>query len=121
MNQVTLDPNGFIRQALIGDQDEATITDLEIKTRNITKELQANKANAPVNFLVDLRGTGRQTVSARRASLSALKELPYHKIALFGAHRFIRHVVNLIIVASRQQAKVKYFEEEAAAIAWLKK
>lgn len=120
-NQVTLDPAGYIRQTYTGDQDVTTISDTIKKTMDIIRRWQAQQPGAPLNFLIDMSNIGSQDLSARRAGSKALKSLPYNKIALFGLNTFLRHVANLVIISAGKQDKVKHFDSEAAALAWLKK
>lgn len=119
-NQVFLDKSGIINHVYEGRQDGPNITNTIRQTTELITKLQADHPDAPINLLVDLRAIGSQTLAARQVSAHALQNLPYHKIAIFGGNRFLQHVTNLVITASRQQDKVQQFPTKKAALAWLK-
>ncbi len=120
-NQVFLDPNGIIHHVYNGDQNGTTIKDMITETAAVIARLQAKDTNVPLNFLVNIDGIGRQSLSARQAGARALKALPYHKIALYGGNHYLRQVTNLVILAARKQKNVKHFKIESEALAWLQR
>ncbi len=118
-NHVSIDPKGIICPTLEGDQDGTSISQLITKTTAIAHEFQAQNPEQPLRFLVTMRNIGSHTLPARQVGAKALRTMPYYKVAIVGAHRFIRHTVALIIMAAGKNGKVKQFHDEASAIAWL--
>ena len=120
-NRTFLDPRGFIHQILTGDQTAESLAKATKESQILVAQLQKQSGNRPVNFLIDLSQVGRQDMAMRQASAKSLQTMPFGKIALFGLDGFLKHVANLVIIASGKQSRVKQFRDEASATAWLLK
>jgi hypothetical protein len=117
-NQITLDPDGFIRETYEGDQDSTSVSLAVRQTMGLIRELQAEDHSQPIKLLVDLRRVGNQNLGARQTGGKALQSLPYSKIAIFGGSKFLMAVANLLTSASGKR-NIRQFATEDDAIKWL--
>lgn len=117
-NQVYIDEHGFIREVYEGDQTKATALAIVHKTEQFIRELQIQ--NKPIFIIVDARLAGRSDIASRGIGAKIVREWPYKKIAIFGANRFLKAIVHLILNTVARQMPVRLFDTEEEAVAWLK-
>lgn len=107
----------IIHQIYEGDQDGPVIGDMVAQTEPLVEQLQA--AHKPVLILADASKIGATSLHARQAAGRMLTGLPYQKLAVFGAHTRIKYIAQMVILASGKSRKVKLFDTETQAKAWL--
>jgi hypothetical protein len=99
-----------------GDQTEATYLGISKETEQIVKDfVQRHKA---VKVLVDVRRIGAVTLGVRRLAASNLREWPLYRVSIFGANTYLRHLANLVIMATGNRG-AKVYKTEKEARAWL--
>ncbi len=117
-NRVYLSKSGFIYNQHVGDQTGETVTRMTEKLAVLTKQLKDEKR--PVFALIDLTKLGKQDTTARRAAAEGLRTLKYDRAAIYSSDPILRYVVSLVIRASGQTSKVKFFGSRKEAMAFLK-
>lgn len=116
-NQVFVRKDGLIFCVYDGSQTAESLGLMVRETEKISSQLR--KENKPVLILVDMTRFGNASIDARATAASALERNTYDKVAIFGANRFLRHVSNLLIFATRKSDIVRHFESEEHAKKWL--
>ncbi len=117
-NKVFLNQQGFIEVHSIGDQTPDVVTSTKQELAVLAKTLSAR--GKTVNILTDLRRIGKQTGASRALAKDIMDTIPFRKIAIFGANRFLKYVVNFIITGSGHGHHVRYFNDHQSAETWLK-
>lgn len=118
IDEVFLNQDECIEIAFVGDQTTDELMYTIAKTREIIDELKTH--GKPALILVDVTKAGKSSPGARQKVVSAVKEVPYDRIAAYGANTFHKTVGNLIIHAVGKQAVIKHFTERTEAVKWLK-
>lgn len=118
-NLVTIDSAGVIHQSIVGDQDGTTISQLIEHATALIRERNAQHPDAPVLFLINIDAIGEIKMSARQTGVKALRNTPFHRLAIVGGNRFTKYSTSLVIMASGMGSKVKQFDNETSAIHWL--
>lgn len=116
-NSTFLADDGIIWETYEGDQDANSVADTIAQTEVILNQCLA--LNKKICILVDARRLGRHTLGARRVAARTMRRWPYDKIATVGQSAYLRHVVNLIALATGHQHNVRYFYDIESAKAWL--
>lgn len=117
-NKAYIDDEGIICEAYEGVEDGPSIQDMVAQTTPLIEQIKGRKL--PVRILVDLTSMRSISLHGRQAASEALKTWHYQKIAVYGANLYMRHIANLILLATNKGRKVKLFPSQAAARAWLK-
>lgn len=110
--------NGLIRHRYVGDQTEETAAAATRETERIVTELQAKQE--PVLIMSDFSQIGGQTQGARNEMKNTLSTRYFDRIAAFGVSSALRVVGQLMINITGKKNRVKIFETEAEAEAWLR-
>ena len=108
---------GLIHNVYEGEQTADTVIEVQHRTEDLIAKLRAQGRSALI--LVDLRKLTGTHSSARLGSSDNLKKFDFDRIALFGANLFIKYLANFIIKASGNGRRVRYFNSETEARAWL--
>lgn len=119
VNTVSITKNGIILEIFEGDQSYDTVQQTTDKLSEKIEEVKKKGKEAKV--LIDLTGIGSTNAGSRKASVGALRNLDYDKIALFGGSNYVRHLSNFVIKASGRSKKAKVFKEKKEAMKWLEK
>lgn len=117
-NRVFLGADDFIHNHHVGDQTGDTVRLMTDQLAVIVARLKAEKRQ--VLAFIDLTKLGQQDTAARKAAADGLRMLEYDRAAIYGKDPILRYVANLVIRASGQGAKAKYFDSKPEAIAFLK-
>jgi hypothetical protein len=118
-NRTFIDDEGLLWQVYEGDQNGDTLAKILQQTEMLLQTLRAKKA--VINVLVDINKIGRQNLESRKVAAKAMKDWPFHKVAVFGTNAYLRHVVNLVAIATGHRRNAQFFANETLAKAWLKK
>lgn len=116
-NQAYLGDDGILYSVYDGELDGPTVKAVIEQTWPLIEQLENNKK--PVLALADLRGITHVSLGARRYAGKALEQWPFDKVALWGGSVTLRHVANLVAMATNHSHNVKTFTDEAAAKQWL--
>jgi hypothetical protein len=99
-----------------GDQTEATYLGVSKEAERLVQERVSRHER--VKVLVDVRHIGTVTLAVRQLAAHNLRIWPLYRVAIFGANTYLRHLANLVIMATGNRgAKVMKTEQEA--LAWL--
>lgn len=114
---VTLEPEGIVCVALVGDQSYQTIDQLCQQTLRLVEQLKLQ--HKPLLGLVDLsRQTGFSTGS-NRAALESLDKIDYDRVALVTGNPLFGDLARKIIRALGKDDRTKFFETRDEAVPWL--
>ena len=80
---------------------------------------QQKRKNKKVLVLADTTKLGRINLTVRKIGLTIMQNLEYEKAAIFGTNELYDKLVKMIILASGQGFKVRYFTSESEAQRWL--
>lgn len=116
-NRTFLADDGIIWEVYEGDQDAQSVAETIAQTETILNQQLALRKT--ILIIVDTSAIGSHTLGARKVAAATMKRWHYDKIALFGQSTYLRHVVNLIALATGHQHNVRYFSSEQAARHWL--
>jgi hypothetical protein len=116
-NHVSVIDEHSIRLTLVGDQTEVNFAPTAQEAEVLANEARA--ANRSINVLVDVTQVGHVTLGVRQLSAKNLREWPLNRVAIFGANTYLRHLANLVIVATGNQ-KSRLFKTEEEALVWLR-
>lgn len=116
-NTVTLLDNGIVEVNCCGAQDAETLSTLVHESQALIAEVRRNKL--PILILVRIQGMRSVNVSVRRLAANALKKMPYNKVAIYGASRFLEKTLDLIIRAVDKEDKIRVFPGRQEALLWL--
>lgn len=117
-NQIIFEEDtGILNSIYHGNQTAESIDAIAEAAVPLITKLRAKKRK--VLILINSIDIKSQTAEARKAALDQLNFLDYDKIAIFGAAQFIRTIISFLISVARKKNKIRYFETEAEARAWL--
>lgn len=118
-NHIFMDENNLIWVIWSGDQDKHDVVEVVRQVTLFMDMLSA--AGREIKIITDLSKIGKPTLNARIMGAPAIAKLPYRKLALFGANPYIKHMVNLMIMATAIRGRARIFSTQKEAEAWLKK
>jgi hypothetical protein len=114
---VTLEPEGYVVVALVGDQTYQTVDTLCRETLKFVNNLNLNQK--PLVGLVDLsRQTGFNTGS-NKAALESLSKVEYDRAALVSDNKLFGELAKAIIKALGKDDRTKFFQTREEAVPWL--
>jgi hypothetical protein len=116
-NKVYLD-DGIIVIEVIGDQDEESV-------EHMGQEIDAlitgqRKLGRPALLLDNLLKIGAVDSDTRKLVVQLAKRLDYDRAAMLGKGGIMRFGTNLMLRATRQSYKLRYFESADDAKSWLR-
>jgi hypothetical protein len=114
---VTLEPDGYVAVALVGDQTYQTVDALCHETLRVVDQLKISQK--PLLGLVDLsRQTGFNTGS-NKAALESLSKIGYERAALVSNNKLFGELAKAIIKALGKDDQTMFFKTREEAVAWL--
>jgi hypothetical protein len=116
-NSAYLGDDGILYSVYDGELDGPAVQKIIQETWPIIEQLVEDKK--PVLALADLRAVTRVDLGARRYASKALKQWPFDKVALWGGSVTLRHIANLVAMATNHSHNVKTFANEETAKKWL--
>lgn len=117
-NSIVLEkPDYILNSVYHGEQTDSSINEIAAAATTLIQQMRGE--GKKVLLLVNLMDVGGQTAPARRAALNQINFLDYDKLAIFGGGVFLKQVVQFLITVSNRGAKVRYFDTEQEARAWL--
>jgi hypothetical protein len=116
-NRASVNGQGYIEMIIAGDQSGATFQNLYEQVLPLVERLQVE--GKPVLGLADLTQKGAYTPGSNKAVMRMLEEVPYAKLAIFGAEAVLKEVTELIILAMAKQDNTKLFANREEAMNWL--
>jgi hypothetical protein len=116
-NKVFLNQEGCVELIFAGDQTPDTITRFLVEVHTVVDTMVAD--GRPVRILADATHAGKSTPQTRQKIAAAVKEIPYDRIAAYGANTFHKVVGNMITRAVGKEATIKHFTARAEALQWL--
>lgn len=114
---VTLEPEGYVKVALVGDQTYQTIDALYKEAARYARELAGE--GKPLLGLVDLSQQGGYTTGSNKAALEALSKIDYDRAALVGGNEVLAGLAQMIIKALGKNDRTRFFETVEEAVPWL--
>jgi hypothetical protein len=116
-NSISLDPSGYIRVTIQGEQTFLTYDELKNEVEKIVNKLNYEKKE--IFGLVDLTNLETFNPSANKGAFQLLEAFPYKKVALYGCNPTITKVASLIIQAIGKADRTRIFSDEELALKWL--
>ncbi len=116
-NKVYLDNDGIIVIEVIGDQDEESIQAMVLKINPLITEQR--KIGKPSVILDNILQMGAVGADARKLVVQMAKQLDYDRLAMLGKGGLMRFGASLMLRATSQNYRLRYFVDEAEAKAWL--
>ena len=116
-NRVFVNDKGIIEIHVVGDQTVESVRAMGDEAQHLTKRKQA--AGEPVLILDNILQMGQVPPEGRKVVVEYGKKLHYQRLAMVGKGSVLRLGANLLIQAVGKAERVRYFEDQAAAIAWL--
>jgi hypothetical protein len=116
-NKVFINELDVIEAIVNGDQTPESINKMFDMADMLCEELRA--AGKPVVTLDSLLLMGNVSVEGRKVVVERLKSMPYDRFAFLSKDRVVRLGANLILQATGQGGKVKFFDDYDQAINWL--
>jgi stage II sporulation SpoAA-like protein len=117
-NKMYVDDEGIIVIEVVGDQDEASVEQMGLKINELITEQRS--LGKPVLLLDNILQIGTVQAEARKLVVQLGKELDYDRGALLGQGGLMRFGSSLMLRATGQARKLRYFDDEAEARAWLR-
>ena len=114
---VNLSPEGYLEIKLSGNLSGATIEELERQIKPIVDQLQRQQKR--IFSLVDLSAAGSYNPASNKAAMNLMENIPYEKVAMFGANFALREVIKLITAAMGKTENTRVFDKREEALAWL--
>ncbi|HLZ14643.1 MAG TPA: STAS/SEC14 domain-containing protein [Candidatus Saccharimonadales bacterium] len=116
-NKVYLDDQGIIVIEVIGDQTEESVEHMGQEANQlITEQRKLGKRTVILDNILQMGSVGPE---ARKLVVELGKRLDYDKAALLGKGGIMRLGTTLMLHATRQTSKLKYFDDEQEARTWL--
>lgn len=117
-HKVFIHDSGAVCVKFVG---EIAVMDLEDTLIHLNDAIQKKSLNAfRPSVLADVTELEKVKLDARKIGVAWLKEKRYEKLAAVCHSVFIRHFVQMLIVASRLEDQMKVFNNETEAINWMK-
>ena len=116
-NKVFRNSLGIIEIHVVGDQDDASVR--EMAEAAIRLAAACRQADEPVLILDNLLQIGEVPPSARQVVVDYGKKMDYDRLAMLGNHPLLRLGTNLLITAVGKGSRIRYLDDEAAALRWL--
>ena len=117
-NKVILNDEGIIEIQVVGGQDVASVMAMGEKVKHLAASQRA--AQESVLVLDDILAMGEVPPDARKMVVDLGKTTDYDRLAMLGKGGILRIGANLMLSATGRGDKVKYFDDRAQAVAWLK-
>jgi hypothetical protein len=114
---VTLEPEGYVCVALVGDQSYQTIDRLFQETMRYVDRLTMEQK--PLLGLVDLSQQTGFNTGSNKAALEALTKIEYDRAALVSDNRLFGELARAIIKALGKDDRTKFFRTREEAVPWL--
>jgi hypothetical protein len=116
-NEVFINGQGIIEIHVVGDQDEDSVRAMGESAMRLAEECR--QAGKPVLLLDNLLRMGEVPPAGRRIVVEYGKKIEYDRLAMLGNGPLLRLGANLLIKAVGKAGRVRYFDDEAAALRWL--
>jgi hypothetical protein len=107
----------IIEQTYEGDQNEQTVTEGAARLQKIIDQFDRQKE--PVNVVLNITNVGMVSRDGQEATVKVLKELPFDKMAVYGANTYLNGLATIIIAATGKSDKIKVFGSKMEAEMWL--
>lgn len=117
LNKNFLGDDGLLNNIWIGDQNGETVRKTHAELNKLIVQLQ--KSDKKVLILTDTTKIGKITLSARTAGVILMRDLDFHKAAIFGARPILKGIVDAVSFAAGEEFRVKLFGTEEEARKWL--
>lgn len=114
---VELEPQGYVRISLVGDQTYQTVDALCTETLKVVDQLKLDRK--PLLGLVDLSAQTGFNTGSNKAALESLTKIDYDRAALVSDNKLFGELAQAIIRALGKDDQTKFFTEDDAAVAWL--
>lgn len=114
---VTLEPEGYVCVALIGDQTYLTVDALCQQTMKLVEQLKLE--HKPLLGLVDLSAQTGFNTGSNKAALEALTKIEYDRAALVSDNKLFGELAKAIIKALGKDDRTKFFTDRQEAVGWL--
>lgn len=102
---------------MIGEQNYETITKISQQGTILAEKLIS--IGKPILVLVDISNQKSLPSRVHQATVDSINNNPFERIALFGADKYLRVAVNMLITAIGQGNRIKLFGTPGEAEAWL--
>jgi len=115
-NAVTLTPDHIINIEYEGDQSGQTAKQLHEQVLALAQPVR--EKHLPVFILADVLKLGNSDTASHMATIDALKELQFEKLAVLGANPYIVHIASFIMSAAGKANLIKHVQTKEEATAW---
>ena len=115
--KASISAEGYIDVSLSGDLTAVTIEELERQIVPLVDQLK--RQGKPIRSLVDLSGAGKYSPGSNKASMNLMENIPYEKVAMYGANFALKEAVKLITMAMGKSDNTKIFDTREQALDWL--
>lgn len=118
-NKVFINDQGLLEIHVVGDQTYDTVMQMGQEMKRLIAELESQ--HKPVLVLDDVTRMERTNTGARQAVNHIARTFSYKKAAMVGSSApLMRYGTMLLLQAIGMGQKIKYFDDQQAAIDWLK-
>jgi hypothetical protein len=117
-NHVFLNGEEIIEIVTEGSQTVASIEHMGREVDNLITEQKAS--GKPALILDNLLQLGPVEADGRKLVVELAKQLDYDRAAMLGKGGIMRLGTNLMLRAVGKSYKLRYFDDRAKAVAWLK-
>jgi len=117
-HKLTVIEDDILGSKFIGDVDEEVLAEFK---KNITPFLETATDTNPLHFLVDASQEGRFSGAARRAFAQMfINDQRLGRVGIINAARFTQVMATFLMKATRRTETTRFFDDEVAALAWLR-
>lgn len=108
----------IVTSLFIGDQNRVSVLEAAKAAAKLLDEQAAR--GKPMKSFIDMSQLGKVPAEARAAGYEAMKTVRDSKSAIIGAPAAVKYIVRFTVLASGKNARLKFFDDEKAALVWLK-
>lgn len=97
--------------------DELSIDKLVPLLAEVEKTIK--NVNQPVHLIADITKLSNISIESRKYGIEWTRSTKIKKIAVFGGNVFMKHLINLIIIASGRKDNFRIFKTKHEAEEWI--
>ena len=118
-DKVYLTKDGIVEILVVGDQSVSSVQAMSDEAAELAKSQRLRGRRALI--LDNVQQIGNVPPEARQLVMELIRSSEYDKLAVVGSGPLMKLGANLILHATGRGKHVQYFDDRAAAAAWLKK
>lgn len=117
-NRAFVNDQNIIEVILDGDQTAETIAESVHLAKGCADILR--RQGRPIDMLFDFGTVGKTSIAARKRSVVAMGEIPYHKMAGINASPLVAFITNTVAAVTGNSNRSRHFKDRASALRWLR-